>query len=46
MPDLVLGPWALHLWVFDEFKIGGLRIRVRVERISLSGSDGGHGFVL
>lgn len=26
MPDLVLGPWAVRLWVFDEYKIGGLGI--------------------
>ncbi|KAJ5145560.1 uncharacterized protein N7515_000124 [Penicillium bovifimosum] len=25
LPDLVLAPWAVRLWVFDEFK-GGLRI--------------------
>ncbi|KAJ6032559.1 hypothetical protein N7540_003291 [Penicillium herquei] len=25
MPDLVMAPWAIRLWVFDEFK-GGLRI--------------------
>ncbi|GFF42872.1 ketosamine-3-kinase [Aspergillus udagawae] len=26
MPDLVLGPWAVRLWVFDEFKTDGLGI--------------------
>lgn len=26
MPDLALGPWAVRLWVFDEFKPGGLGI--------------------
>lgn len=26
LPDLVLGPWAIRLWVFDEFKTGGLGI--------------------
>ncbi|RHZ53689.1 hypothetical protein CDV55_104909, partial [Aspergillus turcosus] len=26
MPDLVMGPWAVRLWVFDEFKTGGLGI--------------------
>lgn len=24
MPDVVLAPWAVRLWVFDEFKEGGL----------------------
>lgn len=24
LPDLVLAPWAVRLWVFDEFKQGGL----------------------
>lgn len=24
LPDLVLAPWAIRLWVFDEFKPGGL----------------------
>lgn len=26
LPDLVLAPWAVRLWVFDEFKEGGLGI--------------------
>lgn len=26
LPDLVLAPWAIRLWVFDEFKPGGLGI--------------------
>lgn len=26
LPDLVLAPWAVRLWVFDEFKHGGLGI--------------------
>ena len=26
MPDLVLAPWAVKLWVLDEFKIGGAGI--------------------
>ncbi|KAE8150759.1 glutathione S-transferase [Aspergillus avenaceus] len=26
LPDLVLAPWAIRLWVFDEFKSGGLGI--------------------
>ncbi|PLB45427.1 putative glutathione S-transferase [Aspergillus steynii IBT 23096] len=26
LPDLVLGPWAIRLWVFDEFKVGGLGV--------------------
>lgn len=26
LPDLVLAPWAVRLWVFDEFKPGGLGI--------------------
>ncbi|KAG0157908.1 hypothetical protein PDIDSM_5420 [Penicillium digitatum] len=26
LPDLVLAPWAGRLWVFDEFKSGGLGI--------------------
>lgn len=26
LPDLVLAPWAVRLWVFDEFKSGGLGI--------------------
>lgn len=25
-PDLVLAPWAVRLWAFDEFKNGGLGI--------------------
>lgn len=24
LPDLVMAPWATRLWVFDEFKVGGL----------------------
>lgn len=28
LPDLVLAPWAVRLWVFDEFKSGGLGIPV------------------
>ncbi|CEJ54624.1 Putative Glutathione-S-transferase theta, GST [Penicillium brasilianum] len=26
LPDLVLAPWAVRLWVFDEFKTGGLGV--------------------
>lgn len=26
LPDLVLAPWATRLWIFDEFKQGGLGI--------------------
>lgn len=26
LPDLVLAPWAIRLWIFDEFKQGGLGI--------------------
>lgn len=26
LPDLVLAPWAIRLWMFDEFKPGGLGI--------------------
>ncbi|KAJ5693244.1 hypothetical protein N7462_002667 [Penicillium macrosclerotiorum] len=26
LPDLVLAPWAVRLWAFDEFKNGGLGI--------------------
>lgn len=26
IPDLVLSPWAIRLWIFDEFKDGGLGI--------------------
>ncbi|KJK66482.1 Fructosamine kinase [Aspergillus parasiticus SU-1] len=26
LPDLVLAPWAVRLWVFDEYKSGGLGI--------------------
>jgi glutathione S-transferase len=26
LPDLVLAPWAIRLWVFDEYKLGGLGI--------------------
>ena len=26
LPDLVLGPWAIRLWVFEEFKAGGLGV--------------------
>ncbi|KAI2788440.1 hypothetical protein POX_e06456 [Penicillium oxalicum] len=26
LPDLVLAPWAIRLWAFDEFKIGGAGI--------------------
>ncbi|CAG8086594.1 unnamed protein product [Penicillium nalgiovense] len=26
LPDLVLAPWAVRLWVFDDFKNGGLGI--------------------
>ncbi|KAL5356347.1 thioredoxin-like protein [Aspergillus floccosus] len=26
LPDLVLAPWAIRLWVFDHFKPGGLGI--------------------
>lgn len=26
IPDLVLAPWAVRLWIFDEFKEGGLGI--------------------
>lgn len=26
LPDLVLAPWAIRLWIFDEFKEGGLGI--------------------
>lgn len=26
LPDLVLAPWAVRLWVFDEFKSGGLGV--------------------
>lgn len=24
MPDIVMAPWAVRLWAFDEFKEGGL----------------------
>lgn len=26
LPDIVLAPWAIRLWVFDEYKPGGLGI--------------------
>lgn len=26
LPDIVLAPWAVRLWVFDKFKRGGLGI--------------------
>lgn len=26
MPDIVFAPWAVRLWVFDQFKTGGLGI--------------------
>lgn len=26
LPDLVLAPWAVRLWIFDEYKDGGLGI--------------------
>ncbi|XHG06459.1 hypothetical protein AWENTII_009652 [Aspergillus wentii] len=26
LPDLVLAPWAVRLWVFNEFKEGGIGI--------------------
>ena len=29
LPDLVLAPWAVRLWVFDEFKRGGVGIPTR-----------------
>ncbi|KKA20484.1 Uncharacterized protein T310_5472 [Rasamsonia emersonii CBS 393.64] len=28
LPDVALAPWAIRLWVFDEFKSGGLGIPV------------------
>jgi glutathione S-transferase len=28
LPDIVLAPWAVRLWVFDDFKNGGLGIPV------------------
>lgn len=37
LPDLVLAPWAVRLWVFDEFKSGGLGI----PREGEGGSDEG-----
>lgn len=26
MPDVILAPWAIRLWIFDHFKEGGLGI--------------------
>jgi len=26
MPDVIMGPWAVRLWIFDHFKEGGLGI--------------------
>lgn len=37
LPDLVLAPWAIRLWIFDVFKEGGLGIPAEGQ----GGEDGG-----